>query len=45
MSPTHNVLGVGISPINMSQGLDRIDAWIAQRKAPAASSERGRATP
>jgi len=31
VSPTHNVLGVGISPINMSQALDRIDAWIGAR--------------
>lgn len=31
MSTRHNVLGVGISPINMSQALEQLDAWIAAR--------------
>lgn len=29
MSPTYNVLGVGISAINMSQALEQLGAWIA----------------
>jgi len=37
------VLAEGALPLDVLDA--RIDAWIAQRKAPAASSERGRATP
>jgi uncharacterized protein (DUF885 family) len=37
------VLADGALPLDVLDA--RIDAWIAQRKAPAASSERGRATP
>ncbi len=31
MSTRYNVLGVGISPINMSQALEHLDGWIGAR--------------
>jgi len=37
------ILAEGSVPLNVLEA--RIDGWIAQRKASAASGERGRATP